>query len=110
MLRPYGDMKFLFFFIFFLISTSAIASSLNYFKNRDIDVIPVPVFETRPDKGNSYGLLPVVLFTDKETKNIKAIVGAIGQYNSVVKASGGMLAYLYPEPDQKIEFYTEFGQ
>jgi hypothetical protein len=105
-------LKMKFILTLFLLFHSLVvqASPLSYFKNRNIDFIPVPVFETRPDKGNSYGLLPVLLFSDKEDGAIKTILGAIGQYNSVTKTSGALIAYLYPEPEQKIEFYAELGQ
>lgn len=82
----------------------------DYFKNKDVDIFPVPIFETRPDKGNSYGLMPIVLLSDKETKAIQAIFGAIGQYNSITKADGAVLAYLYPDAETEILFFAELAQ
>lgn len=79
-------------------------------KNYDKDIFPVPVVETRPDEGQTYGVMPVLLFSDKETKAIKAIFGAIGQYNSVKKWGGAGYAYFYPHPDQEIQFFGEFAQ
>ena len=81
----------------------------NYFKDHEIDVFPIPVWESRPDEGNTYGLMPVVLMSDHD-KQIKAIFAAIGQYNSVAKVSGGALAYFYPKADQAIEIYAEVAQ
>lgn len=77
-----------------------------YFKQHEIDIFPVPIFETRPDKGNSYGLMPVVLLSDKQNA-IKAILAAIGQYNSVTKADFAGLAYFYPTAEREILFFGE---
>lgn len=76
----------------------------------EVDFIPVPVFETRPDRGNTYGLMPVFLLADKESKEIKAILGGIIQYNDTIKWDVALIAYLYPKPKQEIQFYTEWGQ
>ncbi|MBI4412348.1 MAG: hypothetical protein HY541_07690, partial [Deltaproteobacteria bacterium] len=67
-----------------------------YFKDREIDVFPVPVWESRPDEGNTYGLMPVVLMSDHD-KQIKAIFAAIGQYNTITGVSGAALSYYYPK-------------
>ncbi|MBX7149541.1 BamA/TamA family outer membrane protein [bacterium] len=82
----------------------------DFFKNREFDIFPVPVWESRPDKGNTYGLMPVVLLSDKKDGAIKAILAVIGQYNSVFKVSGAALAYLYPTPESEITFYGEMAQ
>lgn len=81
----------------------------NYFKDREIDVFPVPVVESRPDEGQTYGLMPVVLMSDHD-KQIKAIFAAIGQYNSVTGFGGAALSYFYPKPDEAIEIYAEVAQ
>lgn len=81
----------------------------SYFKDREIDIFPVPVFESRPDEGQTYGLMPVMLLSDHD-KAIKAIFAVIGQYNSITKVSGAALAYFYPKPEQEIQFFASFAQ
>ncbi|MCP5464406.1 MAG: BamA/TamA family outer membrane protein [Deltaproteobacteria bacterium] len=91
-----------------------LSQSHGIFENKEIDFFPIPIFETRPDEGESYGLMPVVLFTDKDSKAISVILAAIGQWNSVIKASGASLGYYYPHPvenpDEVFQFYVELAQ
>lgn len=86
----------------------------SFFKNKSIDFFPVPVFETRPDEGQSYGLMPVVLFSDKETQAITTILAILGQWNSIIKFSAAGIAYYYPDPisnpNAVLELYFEFAQ
>lgn len=91
---------------FFLMTSTALATPLfNYFKDREVDFFPVPIVESRPDRGNSYGLMPLILLTDQE-KAMKAIFGVIGQYNSVTKFDGAVLAHFYPEADREFIFFA----
>ncbi|EKD42634.1 MAG: surface antigen (D15) [uncultured bacterium] len=83
---------------------------LDYIKNKDWEFVPVPVYETRPDEGNTYGIMPVLLMSDKGNEAIKAIFSGIAQYNTVTKFDGVALAYFYPEPEQEILFYAETAQ
>jgi len=97
-----------------LFSAQANAAFESPFKNKSYDFFPVPILETRPDEGESYGLMPILLLSDKETQAISMILGIIGQYNSTVKWSGAALAYWYPDPNNNpselFEFYFELGQ
>ncbi len=84
------------------------------FKDKTIDFFPVPVVESRPDEGESYGVMPVVLFSDKDTQAISIILAAIGQYNEVTKFGGAAILYYYPEPndnsDEVVEINFEMAQ
>lgn len=109
--------SFLLFASLCLISFSSFAKDEKLFKpflNKDIDFFPVPVFETSPEEGESYGLLPVVLFSDKETKSIQTILAALLQYNSIIKFSGAGIFHYFPQPkdnpDEVFELYVEFAQ
>lgn len=82
---------------------------LEFFKNRKWDFIPVPVYENRPDSGQSFGALPVALMADQD-EVIKGIFGVMLQYNTYKKFDPAIIAYLYPEPEQEIEFYAEVAQ
>lgn len=85
-----------------------------FFKDKEIDVFPVPVFETRPDEGQSYGLMPVLLLSEKDSKAIETIIAAMGQWNEVVKFSGALVFYHFlnptTKPDQQVQIYFEWGQ
>ncbi|HLD44065.1 MAG TPA: BamA/TamA family outer membrane protein [bacterium] len=95
----------------FLPTTPAQAKLL---QNTEKKFFPVPVFETRPDEGQTYGLMPVVLFSEKESQAISLILATIGQYNTVVHASGAVALYYYPHPvknpEEVFDFYFEFAQ
>lgn len=95
-------------------SVSKPSSRFSLLKNKTVDFFPVPVFETRPDEGESYGLMPVVLFSERDSKAIQLILAAIGQYNSITKVSGAAVVYFFPkpveQPDEVVEFYFELAQ
>lgn len=86
----------------------------SWFKDKELDFFPVPVFQTRPDEGQTYGLMPVLLFSDKETQAISSILAAIGQWNEVVGGSGALVFYHFFEPvknpDQQLQVYMQWGQ
>lgn len=75
------------------------------FKGKEMDVFPVPIWESRPDKGNSYGAMPVMLLSDNQTKAITSIFAVLGQYNSITQVDGAVIANLYPEADREVLFY-----
>ena len=95
-------------------TSSGKKGGFSLFKDKEMDFFPIPIFETRPDEGESYGAMPVFLFSEKDSKAISIILAAMGQYNSVVKASGTLLAHFFPRPvknpDEVFEFFFEFGQ
>lgn len=89
--------------------TSWAIDPLAYFKDLHTDIFPIPVFQSRPDEGQTYGLMPVAVMTDDKSA-IKSLIAVIGQYNSIKRIDTAALAYFYPEPDQAIEFYGELAQ
>lgn len=108
-------MRFILFCLLLLFSTDSFAkgpkkSFFSLLKDTEKTILPVPVWESRPDRGNSYGLMPVFVLTDKESKAIKSLFALIGQYNETVKADVALLAYFYPKKNQEITFYGEWGQ
>ncbi|MBF0105101.1 MAG: BamA/TamA family outer membrane protein [Deltaproteobacteria bacterium] len=94
--------------------TPAKKSIFSMFKDKDIDFFPIPVFETRPDEGQSYGAMPVVLFSDKDSKAISVILALLGQYNSIIKFNGAAMAHYFPRPmdnpEEVLELCFEYAQ
>lgn len=90
------------------------SNPLNHFKNKSVSFFPIPIFETSPNKGESYGLMPVALFSDKKTDSIHLILAALGFYNNITKFSGGGIVHLYPRPvshpEETLELYGEIAQ
>lgn len=107
---------FLTFFILFPLFLFAEGDSpeTSFFQKFDFDFFPVPIFETRPDEGETFGVMPVLLLSKKDTKAISAILAVIGQYNSITKFSGGLNFIYYPEPEKRpnheFEFYFEWAE
>lgn len=85
-----------------------------WFFDKEKDFFPVPVFQTRPDEGQTYGLMPVLLLSDKDSHAISTIIAAIGQWNEVVKFSGAAVFYHFfqpvKNPDQQLQIYAQWGQ
>lgn len=83
-------------------------------KKYEIDFFPVPVIESSPDEGTSYGILPISIFTNTKDQTIDYIIGGLTQWNNITKWSGAGIAYWYPDaknnPDEVLSFYTEIAQ
>lgn len=106
--------RYIFILLLLFVSTPLLANPFSFFKDKSFDFFPVPIFETRPDEGQSYGLMPVFLFSEKNTGSISTILAAMGQYNNIVKWSGAVMIYAYPHattnPNEVFEFYFEYAQ
>lgn len=93
---------------------SSSQKKLSLLYDKAFDFFPIPIVESRPDEGQSYGLMPVVLFSEKESKAISIIAAAVGQYNAITKFSGAGIFNYYPHPqknvDEILELYFEYAQ
>lgn len=94
--------------------TSSSQKKFKLFHDKEFDFFPVPIIESRPDEGQSYGLMPVAIFSDKKTEAISIIAAAVAQYNSITKFSGAGIFNYYPHPqtnvDEILELYFEVAQ
>lgn len=79
-------------------------------KKYDVDIFPVPIIDVNPTEGETFGLMPLAIFADKETEAIKALIGVLGQYNSTTKGGGGAMIHLLPSKDQSIKLFGEMSQ
>lgn len=57
--------------------------------------IPVPAFDTDPNAGQTYGLLPVLLFKE-ENGQVRSILAPSVTYNEIRGVTGTFRYYLYP--------------
>jgi outer membrane protein assembly factor BamA len=66
----------------------------------DWSLIPIPVFIADPNEGNSYGLLPVVLFTD-ERDQVRHILAPDFTYNKTKGFFPRLRFFGYPTPTRR---------
>ncbi len=86
--------------------TSKIA---DFYKDAKWNIFPVPIFKTSPSEGKTYGLMPVVIASDKNS-NLKTIVGNAYTYNKITGLSSFLAAYIYPREETMLHFFAEYAQ
>lgn len=87
-----------------------------FYKDSQLTVVPVPIFSTMPDEGQTYGLMPTFLITSRGGKTMKNIISPMIGYNSIIKVMGGATALFYPSKNATMslfagaaqEFYQEY--
>lgn len=84
--------------------------SFSFFKNKKFKFIPVPIFEQSPDEGRSYGIMPILIGSNKGENQIKMILGNIFEYNNITNFGYGALAQIFPKEHQKIELFGLLSQ
>lgn len=64
--------------------------------------VPLPAFGTSPNEGNTYGVLPVLLFLDEEGA-IRRIFAPSLTFNEIIGVNATLRYYLFPEAGETIE-------
>ena len=75
----------------------------------DFSFIPLPAIDTDPNAGETYGVLPVLLFRDGEDR-VRTIVAPSLTYNDFRGATGTFRYYTYPTPAERFDFEASYSQ
>jgi outer membrane protein assembly factor BamA len=75
----------------------------------DVTFIPLPAFDTDPNAGNTYGLLPVVLFKD-EADRVKGIFAPSLTFNEFRGVTGTVRYFAYPAPAERFEAIASYSE
>jgi outer membrane protein assembly factor BamA len=75
----------------------------------DVTWIPLPAFDTDPNAGNTYGVLPVVLFKD-EADRVKGILAPSVTWNEFRGVTGTFRYFAYPSPGERFEAEASYSQ
>jgi hypothetical protein len=87
-----------------------------FYKNSQLTIVPIPVFSTQPDEGQTYGLMPTLLISNKSTQAMRSIISPMIGYNSIIKTMGSTAALFFPTKHATLslfagaaqEFYQEY--
>lgn len=60
--------------------------------------LPLPVWATDPNEGNTFGAMPVFVHVCKETKETEWIIAPSMTWNSINEFTGTLRIYDYPDP------------
>src|SRR5262245_41786316 len=64
-------------------------------------LIPIPVYATLPNEGDTYGLMPVWITVDGSART-RSIVAPSLTWNSTIGTTGTFRWYYYPTPTQTL--------
>jgi outer membrane protein assembly factor BamA len=70
---------------------------------------PLPAFDTDPNEGQTYGVLPVWLFKDAEG-SVRSIIAPSVTYNEIRGVTGTFRYYLYPNAFERLEFIASYSE
>jgi outer membrane protein assembly factor BamA len=87
-----------------------------FYKNSQLTIIPIPVFSTMPDEGQTYGLMPTLLISSQSGKAMRSIISPMIGYNSIIKTMGSAAVLFFPSKSATLslfagaaqEFYQEY--
>jgi hypothetical protein len=65
-------------------------------------LIPLPVYSTLPNEGNTFGVMPVFLRVCDESERTESIIAPSLTWNEVIRGTGTFRWYHYPADDQAL--------
>lgn len=65
-------------------------------------LIPIPVYATSPNEGNTFGFMPVILVVDPETSKTSSIWAPSYTFNQTIRNTGTFRWYHYPSEHQSL--------
>jgi outer membrane protein assembly factor BamA len=74
-----------------------------------VSFIPLPAIDTDPNAGNTYGVLPVLLFRD-EAEQVRSIVAPSLTYNEFRGITGTFRYFTYPTPPERFDFIAGYSE
>lgn len=72
-------------------------------------LIPLPIFSTLPQEGNTYGFMPVFLVVEKETQRTRAIIAPSISWNKIIRFTHTFRVYYYPDPETTINIVPSYS-
>lgn len=91
-------------------SLEAFPGFRKFYKNSQLTIVPVPVFSTMPDEGQTYGLMPTFLITNTSGKTMKTVISPMVGYNTIIKTMGGATVLFYPSKNTTVSLYAGGAQ
>lgn len=87
-----------------------------FYKNSQLTIVPIPVFSTQPDEGQTYGIMPTLLISNRDTQAMRSIISPMVGYNTIIKTMGSTALLFFPTKHATLslfagaaqEFYQEY--
>jgi hypothetical protein len=73
-------------------------------------VIPLPIYATLPNEGNTYGFMPVFLVVESESQHTRSIYAPSISWNEVIGFTSTMRWFYYPSADQALTLRASVSQ
>lgn len=70
---------------------------------------PLPAFDTDPNEGETYGVLPVWMFKDAEGR-VRTIIAPSVTYNEIRGVTGTFRWFYYPNAFERMEFIASYSE
>ena len=68
----------------------------------DTKIIPLPVWATDPNEGNTWGVMPVIMRVCRDDRTTAWMLAPSVTWNSIVRLTGTLRWYIYPSEDSNI--------
>lgn len=81
-----------------------------FYKNSQITIVPIPIFSTMPDEGQTYGLMPTVLISSQSGKTMRNIISPMIGYNSIIKTMGSAAVLFFPSKSATLSLFGGAAQ
>lgn len=91
-------------------SLDAFPGFRKFYKSSQLTIVPIPVFATQPDEGQTYGLMPTLLVTGQDAKIMKTIISPMIGYNSIIKTMGSVAALVFPTRNSTLSLFAGAAQ
>lgn len=75
----------------------------------EVSFIPLPAFDTDPNSGETYGVLPVVLFRD-DSDRVRSILAPSVTYNEIRGVTGTFRYFAYPSATERMEVVAGYSE
>jgi hypothetical protein len=76
----------------------------------DTKIIPLPIYATLPNEGNTFGVLPVFLVVESEGQRTRSIYAPSISWNEVIGVSGTMRLFHYPDRERALLIRASISQ
>jgi len=88
---------------------AAAAGGLPVVAGAEVSFIPLPAFDTDPNAGETYGVLPVLLFRD-EKDEVRSIIAPSLTYNDFRGVTGTFRYFGYPTPPERLDVILQYSE
>ena len=75
----------------------------------EVSFIPLPAFDTDPNSGETYGILPVWLFRD-DSERVRSILAPSLTYNEIRGVTGTFRYFAYPSATERMEVVAGYSE